>query len=230
MTRILREFARPRIDVERSEFGFRLIARRALDDATTHVRVTNLVFPHLVVLPLSPEMIISQWHVPIDDRSCYWYAIFTSFTGPMNKDAMRAQRLALYTLPDYKSRRNRANDYGYDPREQRNETYTGMGRDINVHDQWAVESPGPIRDRTRETLGYSDRGVVAYRRMLSKAIAAEAAGGRPLMVLDRDEARALTGPGTLDGILPDEGWQAAWRDIDARRRRAAPWAPQDAAE
>jgi nitrite reductase/ring-hydroxylating ferredoxin subunit len=225
MTRILREFARPRIDLERSDFGFRLVARRALGDGNTHVRVTNLVFPHLIVLPLSPEMIISQWHVPVDDRSCYWYAIFTSFGAAVDKDAMRAQRLALYTTPDYKSRLNRANNYGYDPREQQTETYTGMGRDINVHDQWAVESPGPVRDRTRETLGTSDRGVVAYRRLLSEAIATEEAGGRPLMVLDRDSACRLGGPGTLDGILPDDGWESQWREIDARRRRAAPWAP-----
>ncbi|HXP77954.1 MAG TPA: aromatic ring-hydroxylating dioxygenase subunit alpha [Stellaceae bacterium] len=230
MTRILREFARPRIDVEHSDFGFRLVARRALGDGTTHVRVTNLVFPHLVVLPLSPEMIISQWHVPVDDRGCYWYAIFTSFGAPVDKDAMRAQRLALYTLPDYKSRRNHANNYGHDPREQRTETYTGMGHDINVHDQWAVESPGPIRDRTRETLGYSDRGVVAYRRLLTEALATEEAGGRQLMVLDPEAACRLGGPGTLDAILPDERWEALWREIDASRRRAAPWAPPGAAD
>ena len=36
-------------------------------------------------------------------------------------------------------------------------TYTGMGMDINVHDQWAVESMGVIQDRTKEHLGYSDR-------------------------------------------------------------------------
>ena len=49
-------------------------------------------------------------------------------------------------------------------------TYTGMGLDINVHDQWAVESMGPIQDRTREHLGYSDRAIIAYRRLLLSAI------------------------------------------------------------
>jgi phthalate 4,5-dioxygenase oxygenase subunit len=32
-----------------------------------------------------------------------------------------------------------------------------MGDDINVHDQWAVESQGAIQDRTREHLGSTDK-------------------------------------------------------------------------
>ena len=51
---------------------------------------------------------------------------------------MREQRLELYELPDYISRKNKSNDYGFDPHEQETTTYTGMGADINVHDQWAV--------------------------------------------------------------------------------------------
>jgi hypothetical protein len=40
-----------------------------------------------------------------------------------------------------------------------------MGADINVHDQWAVESMGRIQDRTREHLGQSDKAIVEYRRL-----------------------------------------------------------------
>src|SRR6516162_8812016 len=76
------------------------------------------------------------------------------------------QRLELYELPDYKSRKNKSNDYGFDAQEQLGATYTGMGSDINVHDQWAVESMGPIQDRTKEHLGQSDKAIVQYRRML----------------------------------------------------------------
>src|SRR5271165_2832345 len=41
------------------------------------------------------------------------------------------------------------------PQNSRAGTYTGMGLDINVHDQWAVESQGRIHDRTREYLASS---------------------------------------------------------------------------
>ena len=143
MTRLLREYARPRIEVERTDYGMRLVALRRIDAARTHVRVTNMVFPHGFVIPLSETMTITQWHVPVDDVSCYWYAIFTSFADAVDHATMRRQRLELYTLPDYKPRLGRHNDYGFDPLEQQSRTYTGMGHDINVHDQWAVGIPRP---------------------------------------------------------------------------------------
>jgi phthalate 4,5-dioxygenase oxygenase subunit len=49
--------------------------------------------------------------------------------------------------------------------------------DINVHDQWAVESMGAIQDRTREHLGTSDKIIMANRRMLLKAIETVQTGG-----------------------------------------------------
>ena len=104
---------------------------------------------------------------------------------------MRRQRLELYELPDYVPRKNKSNDYGFDPHEQEHETYTGMGADINVHDQWACESMGAIQDRTHEHLGQSDKAISAYRRILRRAIDEAGNGGKPMMVLDaRDGAEA----------------------------------------
>lgn len=224
MTKVLREYGRPQIEVERTPWGMRLTALRHLDEAHTHVRVTNQLFPHAFVIPMSAEMTITQWHVPINDVSCYWYAIFTSFSTPVDKQQMRDQRLALYTLPDYKPRLNKSNNYGFDVAEQRTQTYTGMGHDINVHDQWAVESQGAIQDRTREHLGTSDKGIALYRRILVEAIEQAGRGERPLMVLDAAEAAQLRGPATVDGIGPKDGWTQFWQEIDARRRQGAPWA------
>ncbi|MFM9982884.1 MAG: Rieske 2Fe-2S domain-containing protein [Burkholderiales bacterium] len=224
ITKVLRDFDRPEISVDRTDYGMRLIALRKLSEAHTHVRVTNLMFPQAFVIPMSAEMTISQWHVPVDDRNCYWYAIFTSFTGPVDKQAMRDQRLQLYTLPDYKPRVGKANDYGFNPDEQLKATYTGMGNDINVHDQWAVESPGPIQDRTREHLGTTDKGIIAYRKLLVEAIEKNAAGEKPLMVLDESAAGELTGPPSIDGIGPTGTWNDYWQEADMKRRRASTWA------
>jgi len=187
------------------------------------MRITNLLFPQAFVIPMSAEMTISQWHVPIDDNSCYWYALFTSFAKPVDKETMRAQRLKTYPAPDYRPIVDRANRWGFDAREQRNQTFTGMGFDINVHDQFACESMGAIQDRTREHLASTDKGIVLYRRLLVDAIRKNAAGERPLMVLDETQARALTGPAAIDGIGPREGWEAYWKETDARRRRDCPW-------
>jgi hypothetical protein len=224
MTQIMREFRRPRIEVEPTEFGFRIVTLRQISDTNAHVRVTNLVFPNAFMIPMSREMTISQWHVPIDDTRHYWYAIFTSFGAPVNKDEMRRQRLELYELPDYIPRKNKSNDYGFDPHEQEHDTFTGMGADINVHDQWACESMGTIQDRTREHLGQSDKGITAYRRLLRQAIDDNRSGGRPLMVLDAQSAPAITGPAAIDGIGPADDWQGYWQRIDQSKRQAASWA------
>ncbi|MBU1358110.1 MAG: aromatic ring-hydroxylating dioxygenase subunit alpha [Gammaproteobacteria bacterium] len=230
ITRVLREFDRPDIGVAPTDFGFRLTALRRLSESSTHVRVTNVVFPQAFVIPMSAEMTISQWHVPVDDTHCYWYAIFTSFTGPVNKEQMRDQRLELYELPGYTSRKNKRNHYGFSVDEQLTQTYTGMGNDINVHDQWAVESQGPIQDRTREHLGSTDKGIIAYRRMLLRAIESSQAGEGAPMLIDAAQAAALTGPPSIDGIdtanAPDAYWQAA----DRERRRQSDWASKRLAD
>ncbi|HSI61068.1 MAG TPA: aromatic ring-hydroxylating dioxygenase subunit alpha [Ideonella sp.] len=223
ITRVLREHDRPEISVAPTDYGLRLTALRQLSGTSTHVRVTNVVFPQAFVIPMSAEMTISQWHVPVDDTHCYWYAIFTSFTGPVDKQQMRDQRLELYQLPDYSSRRNKRNDYGYSIDEQRTATYTGMGDDINVHDQWAVESQGPIQDRTREHLGTTDKGIIAYRRMLVKAIASTQAGEGAPMLLDPAQAEALTGPASIDGIGQGDT-EAYWQGADRERRLKSDWA------
>jgi phthalate 4,5-dioxygenase len=224
MTRIMREFPRPRIEVEPTDFGLRIVTLRRISDANTHVRVTNLTFPNAFVIPMSREMTITQWHVPIDDTRHYWYAIFTSFGAPVDKDEMRRQRLQLYELPDYVPRKNKSNDYGFDPHEQESETFTGMGADINVHDQWACESMGAIADRTEEHLGTSDKAISAYRRLLRQALDQSGKGAKPLMVLDEAAADEITGPACVDGIGPAADWQGYWQRTEAARRQTMTWA------
>lgn len=224
MTYVLREFPRPRIEVDNTPYGLRVTALRGINDATTHVRVTNLFFPQAFVIPMSAEMTITQWHMPVDDTHCYWIAIFTSFAGPVDRARMRAQRLENYSLPDYLPKKGRQNDYGFDAEEQASKTYTGMGEDINVHDQWAVESQGAIQDRTRETLASSDKAIAANRRLLMRAMAAVEEGKRPAL-LQEDTTAALTGPGTIDTMAPASTWETHWRQAVERRRGAAPWAP-----
>ncbi|MEQ8440627.1 MAG: aromatic ring-hydroxylating dioxygenase subunit alpha [Alphaproteobacteria bacterium] len=227
MTRILRDFPRPKIEVEETDFGLQIRALRDLKGEAMHVRITNQIFPQAIVIPMSNEMTITQWHVPVDDVTCYWYAIFTSFGKPVDHDLMREQRLQLYELPDYVPKIGKRNNYGFDAAEQDTRTYTGMGDDINVHDQWAVESPGPISDRTKEHLGSTDKAIAAYRRMLLRAIKAESGEEEaPLPILDCDGGPAsVFGPPCIDTVAPLEGWKEAWIDAERRRRDAAPWSP-----
>jgi phthalate 4,5-dioxygenase oxygenase subunit len=221
-TEVLRNFPRPEIEVEDTEYGLRLTALRDLKDGHMHVRVTNQVFPCAITIPMSREMTITQWHVPIDDKRCYWYSMFTSFGAPVDKVKMREQRLQEHRLPDYAPLKNRDNNYGYDPDEQKSRTYTGMGLDINVHDQWAVESMGAIQDRRDEHLGKSDVGIIAYRRKLRAAITA-LAEGLPDDLPMAGGAGDIRGPRSVDTVAPIDGWRAAWPLVEDEKRAAADW-------
>ncbi len=227
MTKLLRDYPRPEISVEEMDYGMRLTALRHLDDGRTHVRVTNQIFPEAICIPMSRDMTITQWHVPVDDKTCYWYSMFTSFGAPVDKTVMRDQRLKEHRLPDYTPLKNARNNYGYDPDEQGEMTYTGMGLDINVHDQWAVESMGRIQDRTVEHLGKTDVGIIAYRRMLRAAIEHVKSGQtEKLPMLNGVAPETIRGPISTDAITPTEAWETVWMNTDRERRADCPWDAQ----
>jgi phenylpropionate dioxygenase-like ring-hydroxylating dioxygenase large terminal subunit len=223
VTKVLREYARPTINVDETDSGLRLTTTRDLPDDARHVRVTNLVFPLAITIPMGSDMTITQWHVPVDDENSYWYAVFTDYTKPVDQALMRQQRENLYEMPDYIPKINKSNNYRFDVNEQKTRTYLGMGDDINVHDQWAVESPGPIYDRTREHLATSDKAIIAYRRMLRRAIAA-AQKGEALPALPNGKSPNLKGPVAVDTIGTIENWNDVWKQVDKERRSVSPWA------
>ena len=225
MTQVLRDFPRPEIQVEDTDYGLRLIALRNLENGSTHVRVTNQVFPCAITIPMSKTMNITQWHVPIDDHNCYWYSMFTSFAEPVDKVKMREQRLKEHRLPDYAPLKNRENSYGYNPDEQENLTYTGKGLDINVHDQWACESMGAIQDRRDEHLAKGDVAIIKYRKKLRAAIADVENDNLQhlLMNVGEEGAAKITGPVSIDTIAPSDNWQGSWQEADNARRDICSW-------
>lgn len=224
VTELLRRYPRPDIRVERTPFGLRLVSLRdPADGEHMHVRVTNQVFPCAITIPMSEEMTITQWHVPVDDTHCYWYAMFTSYGDPVDKETMRAQRLAEHDLPDYRPKKNAGNAYHYDVEEQHSRTYTGMGFDINVHDQWACESMGAIQDRTDEHLGKSDVGIIQYRRLLREMMQQLDSGHIDGLLMHTAEAAGMDGPPCVDAMVGLPTWESDWVAADRARRTAASW-------
>ena len=224
MTKVMREFDQPEISFTEKPYGFQLTTLRPLNEKLTHVRITNSLFPNTFVIPLSETMTITQMHVPVDDTRTYWYAVFTSFADPVNKEAMRKQRLAAVSLPDYIPKSGQHNQWGFNPEEQMTRTFLGMGEDdINVHDQWACESMGAIQNRTREHLGTSDKVIIANRRILAKAIDDVAAGLLPPGFANTEVAASRVGPDTVDGIAPAHDWQTWSTDTMQAKRDGAPW-------
>ena len=224
MSRVMREFAKPELSFETKPWGMQLTALRPMTQELTHVRVSNAIFPATFVIPLSETITITQMHVPVDDTHTYWYSFFTSFAGPLDKEAMRAQRQQFISLPNYIPKAGRHNNWGFNHDEQQTTTYLGMGEDdINVHDQWAVESMGAIQDRTREHLGTSDKVIMANRRLLLKAIETVSKGGTAPGIADAALAGEMQGPDTVDGIAPAGQWSDWWQNTARAKRAGAAW-------
>ncbi|MGH7768995.1 MAG: hypothetical protein ACREQP_16235, partial [Candidatus Binatia bacterium] len=81
-------------------------------------------------------------------------------------------------------------------------------------DAMAWESQGPIFDRTKETLGRSDVGIVKFRKMLREQIRIVEQGGEPI-ALARDPAKnRVIEFITLQGT-PDEGMR--WVELLEKR-------------
>ena len=219
VTELMRGASAPDITAETTPYGFRLRTVRDYRGEFRSVRTSNCIFPNAITISMSREMTITQWHVPIDDEHCYWYSVFVSFGEEVDAEAMRAPRIAQVELPEYRPRIGAAEGWGFNAEEQRTKTYTGMGSDINVHDQYAVESPGPILDRTQEHLSPSDVGVRTHRRQFLAAVQ----NPGPDTLIGLADPQALTGPPAADAIVTGDDYDEAWQSFDRARRAAAPW-------
>ena len=130
-----------------------------ISDAQTHIRVTNILFPQAFVIPMNAEMTISQWHVPVDDYRLLLVLDLHQLRRAGRQGHHARQRLKTYPAPDYKPDFHREQMPGAStPTSSGRKTFTGMGFDINIHDQWACESQGRIADRTKENLGTHRQG------------------------------------------------------------------------
>lgn len=185
MTRVTRECTNPDIRHEEVAPGLtRLTALRRISEQLTHVRATHSLCPQTFVVLLSETLTITQMHLPVDDTHTRWFNFFTSLGDPLNQETMRRQRLAHITLPDYVPKHGRHDHWNFDPAEQQSRTYLGMGEDdINLRDQWAVESMGAIQDRSRAHPGTSDKVIMANRRVPPKASSTVQEAGKPAMWL-----------------------------------------------
>ena len=108
---------------------------------------------------------------------------------------------------DFRSFRNRDNDWLIDREVQKYETFTGI-EGVNTQDQAVQESMGGIVDRSKENLAASDIAIVVARRMLLGASETVADGGDPPGV-----GESYYNVRAIDSILPqDEVWGKALAD------------------
>ena len=224
---LYREDICPRIEVEQAEFGLRIFAIRdsvpSLGQNKRWIKILNFVMPNLCFVPgeMGKDGYNINWHVPIDDTRHWKWMITFSRGEPIDKESFERKYRAEITS-DYRPVRGKNNRYLQDREQMRDRWYSGLGSYFPAHDVWATDSQGPIQDRTREHLGYTDRVIVAARKVMRHAIQAVLEGKEPPHVVRDPRNNSFPEIVVLSEVLPAaEDWRSCWRRAGARRAEAS---------
>jgi hypothetical protein len=141
-----------------------------------------------------------RFWIPIDDRRT-WLYILNMRKKPFSEDDRKALR--SWITPNYRRLRNASNNYLQDRARQRTRTYTGIaGVNPAEQDGCATESMGPICDRSKEHLGYSDKTIIALRKMLLRALEDLAEGRDPIHLIYDEQLNDFSRLRSFKAVLP----------------------------
>jgi len=160
-----------KIAFDLAEYG--IIKRRLLEGETEEAddwKIGHwLVFPNI---QKGPDML--RFRVPVDDaQTAQWYFSIHPLT---DGETQRLEEIPLYEMPS-----PLLNDRGQPE-------WHLLDGDVDIQDNAIFASQGVLYDRTQETTGDSDRGVIMYRHLLDRQIEIMEAGKDPLNVF-RDPAK-----------------------------------------
>jgi len=210
----------PRLDVERTDYGYYYTSHRNLGDGRAYVRVYHFAMPfqqfrggiHLFSGKKReyPELNGHLW-VPIDDTTTWVYNWSCAYDADakFSEENVNERETFYGRGPDdlipgtFRLKANMSNDYFIDRQVQKSKTYTGI-KGINTQDFALQEGMGPITDRSQEHLGTSDKAIVAMRRIMLEAIQDVAEGRTPRGVDPRSQRDIRP----YDGFMQvDEDWR-----------------------
>ena len=168
---LLARYRFAQVDVQDTDYGFRLIGIRPTDAGHRHLRITSHVFPVCSMIAGPGRASGTFFIVPTDDENCMRFFIRCNVDRPITDDE-RASTYAENTIMDPADPRRRLkradNDYLIDREAQRTTLIAGIWP--NPEQDYAVtESMGPIVDRTREHLYSADGAIIRLRQLMVRA-------------------------------------------------------------
>ena len=214
----------PRLDVERTDYGYYYVSTRKAGADGSYVRVYHYVMPFQQmrggingVLGRNevPQLDGHLW-VPIDDvqTNVYNWCYSADPAVPISEEQQEAHEHHSGRGKDdlipgtFMLKRNLSNDYLIDRQVQKTQTFTGIDG-VNTQDMAIQEGMGPISDRSKEFLGQTDRAIVTLRRMLLEATHAVERGETPLGA----DPATHRGIRPYDGLVPPGGnWRETFAD------------------
>jgi nitrite reductase/ring-hydroxylating ferredoxin subunit len=205
----------PKLDAEETAYGMRAISIRKLADEQSYVRISPFIMPAFSIVPGPATAKFEEndsrafrFWIPIDDTST-WFYILTMRDAPFSEDEKASAR--IWVDAGYRRIRNAANDYLQDRELQRTRTYSGIKAVIPAEqDGCATESMGPIYDRTKEHLGYSDKTIIALRKVLLQAARSVQEGREPPHITKDASANDFSRLRALKGVVPASH---SWREL-----------------
>jgi phthalate 4,5-dioxygenase len=175
----------PRLDVERTDYGYTYVSTRNVGEDGQYIRVYHYVMPAQQmrgsVTSLMggraevPKLDGHIW-VPIDDEQTYVYNWACSYSSddpitPEYAEDWESQngRGKNDLVPGtFKLKKTLANDYMIDRERQKTKTFTGIVG-INTQDFALQEGMGRITDRSLEHLGTTDKAIIVTRQLMLEA-------------------------------------------------------------
>ena len=197
----------PMLDAEETPYGMRAISIRKVGAEQIYVRTSPYIMPSFSIVPGPPTSKFEEndirgfrFWIPIDDRNTWLYILNMRekpFTAEERKD------LRSWIGADYRRIRNAANNYLQNRALQKTTSYTGIEA-VNPAEQdgCATESMGATYDRTREHLGYSDKTIIALRKMLLRAVSDLAEGKEPPHIIRDPMQNDFSKLRSMKGVLP----------------------------
>ncbi|MBM4296107.1 MAG: hypothetical protein FJ143_00020 [Deltaproteobacteria bacterium] len=214
----------PRLEVERTNYGFRYVGIRDIGEIGTYLRLYQFILPfhqfrsQQIVRRKGQgsggraEIPIMKGHmwVPMDDHNTmiYNWMLAVDDDKPLTREFVEQQENSGGRGTEGETtvrHRTRENDWLIDREVQRTKTYTGI-KGVNTQDLAVQESMGPIVDRSREHLGTSDKAIITYRRILLDVIRDFENGIEPLGV----DPKTYRHVRSADIVIPKD---ARWQDI-----------------
>jgi len=165
-----------RYDYKVCEWGIEKILEYGGDRPELEIR-PPLIFPNVLRIPQGPVEAI-HWRVPIDDQRTriIWAGLLSDPKfAPMTVPGARVSDAKITYTDLSETPHRRVED---EPMA-----------DFFTQDRVVWETQGPIADRTHESLGASDRGIVLFRRMLAEQIDLVERGEEPTVGVVRDPER-----------------------------------------
>ncbi len=186
---LLRDEPRPNLEIEEQDYGVRIMTTRNAGKGKKFLRVTNFVMPSFACVGSvkNSDGFIALWHVPRDDETNWRYEWIFYRDREMDMAALAKDRLAE-TTAERRFMRTIKNRYLQDREAMITENYSGMGPRFPLQDAMAIETMGPIQDRTKEYLGVSDMAIIAARKMMLEGMEAIEQGEDPPNIV-RDPAK-----------------------------------------